>query len=233
MDFWNILDLTRIILIYRLVLSEALGWDWFDSFLPVMFLVVWLRIFNQLQVFDPVRYLIKMIMEIIIDIQSFMLILILAMVAYAHISYLTKEAGNVNEEIKESYVLAFGELGNYPDFDFLRFFIFILFTLFVPLLLMNMLIAIMSDAYERVQANAMSADYRSMAQMLQEMEEVMNYILHVFRPEAVKTKYQYLFFTTAGNVSDGIDNQMWSGMVGELKNTIKQAEERITEEQRN
>ena len=62
--------------------------------------------------------------------------------------------------MRDSYVLAFGELGSFSDVTMMQFIIFIIFSLFIPLVLMNILIAIMSDAYERVQANAIAADSR-------------------------------------------------------------------------
>jgi hypothetical protein len=57
-----------------------------------------------------------------------------------------------------------------------------MFSFFIPLVLMNMLIALMSDSYARVQSNAASADARALAEMLQELEEVVNYILGYFNP---------------------------------------------------
>jgi len=50
-----------------------------------------------------------------------------------------------------------------------------IFSFFVPLTLMNMLIAIMSDAYERVQSNAQAADTKILADMILEMEELFRF----------------------------------------------------------
>lgn len=47
-----------------------------------------------------------------------------------------------------------------------------MFSFLVPLVLMNMLIALMADSYTRVQSNAVAADARALAEMLLEMEEV-------------------------------------------------------------
>jgi len=66
----------------------------------------------------------------------------------------TSLSSDASATLKGSYVMAFGELGDYANMNFVQFFIFALFSFFIPLLLMNMLIAIMSDAYERVQSNA-------------------------------------------------------------------------------
>lgn len=45
----------------------------------------------------------------------------------------------------------------------MSFLVFFIFAFFIPLVLLNMLIAIMGDSYARVQANAIAADARSLA----------------------------------------------------------------------
>jgi hypothetical protein len=59
-----------------------------------------------------------------------------------------------------------GELGAFDEFQYMQFFIFIMFSFLVPLVLMNMLIAIMSDSYARVQSNSVAADAKALAEML-------------------------------------------------------------------
>jgi ABC-type multidrug transport system fused ATPase/permease subunit len=140
-----------------------------------MFLLMWVKIITYLSVFKSTRYLIKMIMEIIADISTFLIILGIAMMAYAQIMWSLDQLDVSDEVVRNSYVLAFGELGDFQDFGTVKFFIFVLFTFFIPLLLMNMLIAIMSDAYERVQANSAAADVRSLADMELEYEEVVHF----------------------------------------------------------
>jgi hypothetical protein len=64
-----------------------------------------------------------------------------------------------------SYVLSYGDLGSFDEFMYLKFFIFMMFSFLIPLVLMNMLIALMSDSYSRVQTNAVSADAAALAEM--------------------------------------------------------------------
>jgi hypothetical protein len=52
----------------------------------------------------------------------------------------------------------------------------VIFSFFIPILLLNMLIAIMSDSYEKVMANRVPADCRQLASMLLEMEEIINFL---------------------------------------------------------
>lgn len=122
-------------------------------------------------------------------------------------------------QIKYSYVLAFGDFNSlYADYNPLQFFMFVVFTFFIPLLLMNMLIAIMSDSYARVQANIISANARSIASMVLEMEE----IVHFFKPsEQKENSYYFLFFTAQQGEGDGGDSGEWEGVVGSLKAILK------------
>lgn len=172
----NLLDLGRLAAIYIYLFSVV---D--DKFelpfyvLPTTFLLMWFKILSYLQVFKPTRYLIKMIFEIIGDITTFLVILFTALFAYAQITYIMTDNTDkeLTTDLKNSYVLGLGELGEFGDFGYLQFFIFIMFSFLVPLVLMNMLIALMADSYTRVQSNAVAADARALADMLMEMEEVM------------------------------------------------------------
>ena len=101
----------------------------------------------------------------------------------------TLGGGGSWEEFRQGYVLAFGDLGSFADYSLIQSLIFIGFNFFIPLTLMNMLIAIMSDTYGRVQGNAKSADARALAEMELEMEQLAGY----FRP--VESVYRYTIFT--------------------------------------
>jgi hypothetical protein len=48
-----------------------------------MFLLTWIKVITYQAVFKQTRYLIKMIMEIIADISTFLTILLISMIAYA------------------------------------------------------------------------------------------------------------------------------------------------------
>lgn len=87
-----------------------------DEILPIVFLLMWFKIISFLSVFKPTRYLIKMIYEIIRDIQTFLIILFSALFAYAQINYslVPIEERDIDQDLRSSYVLSLGELG---DFD--------------------------------------------------------------------------------------------------------------------
>ena len=105
----------------------------------------------------------QMINETIKDIRSFVLILFTIMIAYFHIQY-TLNFAETDQEIellmRRSFTLAFADFPDYTLMTRSQFFVFMLFSLIITLVLMNMLIAIMSDTYERMQANVVVADLR-------------------------------------------------------------------------
>ena len=91
-----------------------------------------------------------MIFEIMTDISAFVTILFIALLAYSQIIISITDSDDIDANLRESYVLAFGELGSFAEASLMQFIIFVIFSFFIPLVLMNILIAIMSDAYERV-----------------------------------------------------------------------------------
>lgn len=60
---------------------------------------------------------------------------------------------------------------------------------------MNMLIAIMSGAYERVQSNAISADTKILADMILEMEELARFFKTKFGSSLNEDASYYLMFS--------------------------------------
>ena len=191
--------------------------------LPITLLFMWIKIFSYLAVFKPTRYMIQMISEIINDSKSFMIILFTAMTAYAQVVYtLTpSDQRDIDQAIRQSYVLSLGDLGSFSTIDVLGFFIFVLFSFFIPLVLMNMLIAIMGDSYSRVQENSIAADTRGLGSMLLEMEEVVHFLCRRLFP-SLKTDTYYFCFKSMP--SDGGAGGDWEGPTAQIKALLSKSE---------
>ena len=179
-----------------------------------------MKIINYLTIFKPTRYLIKMVSEIIKDIKSFLIILFAAIFAYAQINYSLNDEIGIDVQLKASYGIAFGDLGDYKELPYVDTFMFTCFSFFIPLVLLNMLIAIMADSYTRVQTNAIAADTRSLAELQLEYEEFVNFYLDMFVPDKTKSAFYYCFCSTLDDDDDG--DEGWEGTVGQLKNTIQE-----------
>ena len=111
------------------------------------------------------------------------------------------------------------------DFPVVQFLIFIVFSFFIPLVLMNMLIALMSDSYTRVQTNAIAADCRALAELELELEELVYFFYTIFSPSRLENRFYYSFCTQVNDGED--DDEGWEGTVGQLKSTIQESSEEL------
>ena len=84
------------------------------------------------------------------DTYKFYVILICFIVSYFLFLMLNQDGGYL-PVLKTTYTLTLGEL-DFEDLDISRFIIFMVYTTLITLVLMNLLIAILSDAYELVQS---------------------------------------------------------------------------------
>ena len=88
-----------------------------------------------------------MITEIILDIRAFILIFLTSVVAYGHIMYTidadSNEKASIQTHLREAYTMALGDFQDYNDYTVFRYIVFTIFTLMIPTVLVNMLIAIM------------------------------------------------------------------------------------------
>lgn len=79
------MDVIRIGLIYYYLITMFTNGNIPQEVIPIMFFLLWVKIFKYLSVFYAFRHLIMMIQEILKDISTFLAILFLAMVAYGQI----------------------------------------------------------------------------------------------------------------------------------------------------
>jgi hypothetical protein len=152
-DIINLIDITRIGCIYIFIMAKQFGGKAPEGIVPIMFFLLWVKIFKYLSVFSPFRFFIMMLQCIIADIRTFIALLFIAMFAYGQIMYTLAdddEEPDMMSDFRSGYVLAFGELGDFAKYSYIKFFMFFMFTFLIPLTLMNMLVAIMSDTYARV-----------------------------------------------------------------------------------
>mmetsp|Transcript_5599 Transcript_5599/g.3984 ORF Transcript_5599/g.3984 Transcript_5599/m.3984 type:complete len:101 (-) Transcript_5599:402-704(-) len=100
-----------------------------------------------------------MIIEVVLEGIPFLVVLVLAMLADVHVNYSlctvadACEDKTINLLFVESYGLLFGQMDNYSELPFAIFMILVIFSFINVLVLLNLLIAIMSNAYDRVSNN--------------------------------------------------------------------------------
>jgi len=145
--------------------------------------LVWIKLFYFLRIFRPTSSFIRMIVEMIKDIRIFLLIFFIAIFAFANFYYVI-EKGNKNENVVEdfkgnyagaiiyTYMQALGELGNdnigASAFPSLYWIIFFMSTILLTITMLNLLIAIMGDTFDRVQEVAKEAQSKEICSFIEE-----------------------------------------------------------------
>jgi len=141
---------------------------------------MWLKLLYFLRIFEDTGYLIRMIIEVVADMRFFLLILFVAQIAFGNAMLmiaLTNPDGEKQfvtswtDSWIFSYLIGLGDwdTGNFDGNASTAVWIFFLLnTVFSTVVMLNLLIAIISDTYARVKENAESAAYQEKARMISE-----------------------------------------------------------------
>lgn len=186
MDAWNVLDSSRILLVYIFGVFYWLS-DSQDSFvaglmLTIIILLSWIRGLAFFRIFKRTRYLVRIILEVFIDVIPFILVLSYCILSFAFVGYsLDIETVDFDkassyelliDEFNLQYLLNFGDINteNYSFVDWVQFFGA---STLNSLIMMSMIIALMGNTYERVDDLATIAEYKEMASYILEIESML------------------------------------------------------------
>ena len=166
----NLLDISRIILIYYYVICE-LYLDFLDNTNATIIIVVsFLRGILYFKMFKQTRYMIKMIEEIMKDSICFGIILIYMLLALAALFNFARETTDTYfNSFCKVYLMMYGQF----DFDTnsnSEWICVYLISIALPLIMFNLLVAIMGDTYGRAYGEMTEMDFKAMTQMILEAE---------------------------------------------------------------
>ena len=184
---WNFLDLLSSSLVAAISLVVLVG---FDIGRPILVFggmacfVIWLKIFYYLRIFRPTSSFIRMIIEMFKDIRVFLLIFFIGIFAFANFYYILDQGnsekvvgifeGSYGGAVIYTYMQALGELGydgfGGSQFPELYWGIFSMSTILLTITMLNLLIAIMGDTFERVQEVAHEAQAKEICSFIEEYD---------------------------------------------------------------
>lgn len=195
MDPWNWIDVAVVTSQY---MFTALYWGDADKnaqtfFISMSLILSYTKMLLLLRVLDSMRYLIRMILEVLRDIGSFIVVMVVYLFAFSMVLYLDRldspyeELSNLTlwDSFYEVYDVVYGNWDR-NHFQGVAIPFYFLLTMFVPLVLLNLFISIMGDTYERVIDSLPSVDAKERLSMIQEAMAV--------RVQCVKTM-EYLCST--------------------------------------
>eukprot|EP00347_Sterkiella_histriomuscorum_P004764 403359199 len=198
-SFWNYIDIIPPIGIYGIAITSLLqdqhvhiSVDLQRTIQAIATFFMWFKFLYFLRIYRSTGYLISMIFEVIKDMKYFFLVLFLTIVAFSD-SFLSISYGNTEEKrfthsFVDSIIYTYRMiLGDFDTTEFgevatpLVMILFLLCTIFNMIVMLNLLIAIISESFAKVTSKSDQAVYQEMASMIAEN----SYLI----PESRKKEY--------------------------------------------
>ena len=174
---------------------------------------------------DITRRYVIMIIQTMKDTKNFYVILVCFVVSYSLFLLLTQDESYLTV-FKITYTLTLGEL-DFEELTTSKFLIFVVYTTLITLVLMNLLIAILSDAYELVQSEKRFYDGKAKLHRSLMYERIGKFFMRLYSGEK-KQEYHYLFVSMPLSYEDETNNED-EGMIGKILNDSRKNQKDITE----
>ena len=146
--------------------------DVFEYMYTVVLFFISYRGLAYFRAFKPTRYLVKMITECFDDMYSFMILLVYSGFSFMFLfCALGDHPVDLLMSFKVSFMISIGDF-LIDDFNFLQYVIFVIATLMVLIIMMNILISIVGDTFDRVQMEATYKDAEAVLDLVLEVENV-------------------------------------------------------------
>eukprot|EP01025_Chloroclados_australasicus_P022558 TRINITY_DN2318_c0_g1_i2.p1 TRINITY_DN2318_c0_g1~~TRINITY_DN2318_c0_g1_i2.p1 ORF type:complete len:1488 (+),score=161.88 TRINITY_DN2318_c0_g1_i2:119-4465(+) len=213
---WNWLDfisLSLLMIIFGLKVKENENSDWFSYLMSVECVLLWLRVMNYGIAFRGTGPTIQMIYEIMKDIRFFVLLMGLICFGFTNSFFVLYQYSEIsrnddNENFESLGVTFSTMLGTALGALDMTMFTFssnslfstimaTVFLLLVAVVMLNLLIAIMGDSYDRIKENEESRFLKGRAEIIDEIEAVLPHAalgsgsqpyLHALIPEDLEEK---------------------------------------------
>lgn len=208
---WNYVDITRtVFLIIFATEIESIQGN-YSSILLILSLVSWTRGISYFRIVSKTRYMINLITEVLKDIFPFLVISAYSTIGFGFILMLMDYNNNdFFSYFTLSYLINLGSI-NTPDYNSIQWACFIIATIINPIVMMNLIIAIMGDTHDKVQESREVADYKEQAYMILELE-----IPAVWRRTAKSRQRLHI----CKEIDTKGISKNWLGKVREIKNMI-------------
>lgn len=173
-DVWNILDASRIIILYfhGILTLIQVNSETEDVLLMLLNLITWARLIGYFRIFDETRYLIHMITQIVNDLGPFLILFLLSNIGATFTFYSNDFDTDFGNEILSTYGISYGSWEFEQDNN-LKYTIFFCVSLMNTLILLNLLIALISDTYQRVRGQLDIVDMQELADIILEVDSIM------------------------------------------------------------
>ena len=217
-DPWNYVDLSRGLLCLLwsglvLLAQEAtvLGEDWGRNVRLMMALMCFLRGFTYFRSFRMTRLFVYMTLAVIKEMYSFLIIMGYSVFAFGVCSSTLVESSTLSGSWISAFTLVLGDFDS-STFTFVEWVIFSCAALINVIIMLNLLVSILGDAFEKTQMSVRENDIYMQLSLIAEYESLM------FWRRSGDTK-EALISCELDQVAEMTGE--WAGLAMELKDAMK------------
>ena len=186
-SLWNIVDLISLIFNLYILICDLAGMSpsQVTTFKGIDVLLLWLKLFYFGRIFYATTAMIRMVIEIAYDMKYFLLILLLTVTGFGN-AYCILASSNDNgffrgDTFLRAFIYAYNQsLGSFDTSAYIGTDKYLLFTIWwfntmiVLIIMLNLLITIMGDIFDRVQENCCNNMFKKLTSIMVENEMLIN-----------------------------------------------------------
>ena len=184
-SMWNVLDLVRILGCYIMIIFILInpGEDIISEYRMVQFKIIlmilcWVKGISYFRMFDLTRYFVTMLSDILVDSLGFTTIFFYSIMSFANLFELNLNSSTSSywSMFEATFETIFGggsileNSGNSKNSNWLIFFFA---TLIVTVIMLNLLISLFGDTFDRVQMECAETSNRIRINMILEIENML------------------------------------------------------------
>ena len=169
-SFWNIIDVLLMIgvslttiLDLIAIFGKEIDLFSFKIITSIVLLIFWIRLLSFSKGFQGTGFLVRLVQQVIIDMRYFLIMIFLVMLAFTSSGYMLQNDYDSGQFLVFNmiYRLMLGDYGNYDHFVSDNFSIplwigMIFFTIFMSIIMLNLLISIIGSTFDSVLASEKS-----------------------------------------------------------------------------
>ncbi|CAG9322176.1 unnamed protein product [Blepharisma stoltei] len=215
-DPWNLVGLSKIIILYLYLFFRVGHETWHAKvyIFPFALMTSFIRGAGYLRAYKPTRRFIRLLIQIYMDIGPFLIVLLSCTVIFGIVFYVLKLNEFIKDALLRAYTLNYGEFNIDTEWSGFSTFLDLFASFFTTLIMLNIIISIMGDTYDKVSENSEANDQKEFAALIMEVESIM-----IWNREMNVPYYVHQCAIKESEVQE--DSSKWSGKMNVIKKSVK------------
>ena len=164
--------------------------------------------------FSGTRYYVRLVFDSAANIKDFLFLFFYVTLAFGILANLSRYESITFQAIWiNSYSLNLGNISDYEEIN-ISYLIFFAATIINVIIMLNLLISILGDSFDRFQISAGEIDYMEMVEVIKEIETLMIWKRH-------RTDKAYLVVIDLVRDKDASDESNWEGKITKISRDIR------------